>query len=291
VPKRAELLERENLARERAGDEAVDIVLAAAKSQNLPRGDLEFRSPVDDVLLPTAKVTAGTLVLALREAPLVVVVLIAVFVTSESWQFFARLDGWQYTKVIAGFAILISLVVIFGLREEWRTASRVPDDASPGSEAESALADAGFGDPPPGLTAPAFSRWTVGAVQFGRLVLACAVVGLATAALFVLLGAVGVSAELAGAWATWPGEEPAHTADTLFEISWLGDHAETVTLELLLLSGAIGAIAALAFSVELVTGERLREELIRRRFAGYSAAFRGWARLYHGAPPEPEPET
>ena len=283
---RAGLLEREDLARSHAGDEPVDRVLTAAKSYNLPRAARELRSPVDDLLLPTAKVTAGTLFLALREAPLVIVVLIATFVTSESWQFFARLDGWQYAKVIAGFGIVITVVLVFGLRDEARKAYTIPDEPPPPSELEQPLADAGFGDPPAGMQAPGFSRRMVGVTAAGRLLLECALVGAAAAGLFVLLGAVGVSNELASSWATRPGEEE-HAVKTLFEISWLGDHAETVTRELLLVSGALGAIAALAFSVELATGERLREELLRRRFAAYATAYRAWARLYHGEAPEP----
>ena len=289
---RRELLEREELARASAGDEAVDRVLTAAKSHNLPRGERDLRLPVDDVLVPTAKVTVGTLFLALREAPLVVVVLIAVFITSESWQFFARLDGWQYAKVIAGFGIVIAVVLVFGLRDEARAAYTISDHEPEPSEIEQPLADAGFGNPPAGLKAPTVSRWLVGVTQAGRLLLQCGVVGLAAAGLFMLLGAVGVSTDLVSAWATRPGEE-AHQPDTLFEISWLGDHAETVTTELLLICGALGAIAALAFSIELATGERLRHELLRRGFMAYGVSFRAWARLYHGQPPAPpeEPEA
>src|SRR3712207_8474912 len=87
---RPELLERERLARAVTDDAAVDRVLGAAQSVGLPRGQAQLRPGVDDVLLPTAKITAGTLRLALREAPIVVVVLVAVFVTGESWQFLDR---------------------------------------------------------------------------------------------------------------------------------------------------------------------------------------------------------
>ena len=42
----------------------------------------------------------------------------------------------------------------------------------------------------------------------------------------------------------------------------------------------------------MVTGERLRGEVLQQRFAGYRTAFLAWARLYHGAaPPEPEPPS
>jgi hypothetical protein len=288
VKPRGELLERETLAREHSGDEAVDRVLSAARSYGLPRGKSERHLPVEDVLRPTAKVTLGTLFIALREAPLVVVVLIAVFITSESWQFFARLDAWQYAKVIFGFGVVIAVVLVFGLRTEARTAYTIGDDEPGPSEIEQPLADAGFGPPPAGLTAPALSRLLAGATQAGRLLVECAVVGLAAAGLFLLLGAIGASPELVSSWATRPGEE-AYSAHTLFEISWLGEHAETVTRELMLVSGALGAIAALSFSIELVTGQRLREELLRTRFVGYGMAFRAWARLHHGSPPPIEP--
>ena len=285
---RQELLEREALARELAGDEAVARVLSVSQSYNLPRGDRRLRSPVDDVLLPTAKVTANTLRLALREAPLIVVILIAVFLTAESWQFFARLDGFQFAKVMAGFAVLIALVILFAIREEWKAAYTIPTNAPAPSELERPLADAGFREPGPGLTAPWFSRWMLGLTQTLRLFLESAVVGALAAGLFVVLGAIGVSPELAGSWSAFGGEDT-HKVDVLFEIPLLGDHAEPVTAELLFVSGAIGAIAALAFSVELATGERLREEgFLRDRFAGYGTAFRAWARLYQGDPP-PQP--
>jgi hypothetical protein len=298
VKTRAELQQREALARERADDAAVDRVLGAAKSHWLPRGGERSASGVVGVPIAGAKLTFGTLVLALREAPLVVVILIAVFLASETWQFFARLDGWEYAKIIGGLVVLMAAILVVGLRTELKAAQTIPrrdeddeDRPSPPkpSPIEQPLIDAGFGDPPPGLTAPRSSRWTVGAQQVSRLVLLCLVVGLVAAALFTLVGATAVSPELAGSWSTRTGESPNHTVTELIDISLLGKHAETVTLELLLVSGAIGAIAALAFSVELVTGERLREELLRQRFAGYATAFRAWARLYHGEPPPPAP--
>jgi hypothetical protein len=284
---------REELARERAGDEAVDRVLMAAKQQWLPRGGERSAADVVGVPIAGARTTAGTLLLALREAPLVLVVLIAVFLASETWQFFARLDGWEYAKVIAGLVIIMAVILVLGLREEGRAVSTVPDEHDPG-ELEAAIAAAGFGPPPTGLRAPRHSRWTLRATQVTRLVLLCAGVGLVAAAVFALMGATAVSPELSSSWSTRAGEMPNYQVHELLNISFLGQHAETVTRELLLVCGAIGAIAALAFSVELVTGERLKSELLQRRFGGYRSAFLAWARLYYGeapTPPDPEPDS
>jgi hypothetical protein len=287
-----EMRRRERIAREHAGDEAVDRILAAAKQQWLPRGGERSAADVVGVPIAGARVTAGTLLLALREAPLVIVVLIAVFLASETWQFFARLDGWEYAKVLAGLVIIMAVILVVGLREEARKASTIPDaEYEPhAEELEAAIAAAGFGPPPFGLRAPRQSRWTLRGTQVVRLILLCAGVGLVAAAVFALMGATAVSPDLAGSWSTRTGESPNYHVHELLNISLLGQHAETVTRELLLVCGAIGAIAALAFSVELVTGERLKEELLERRFGGYRSTFLAWARLYHGEPPaSPEP--
>jgi hypothetical protein len=284
VAARPELIERERLARRCAGDEPVDRVLVAASRYRLPRGERHFSAPGADALIPTVRLTADTLRLALREAPLVVVVLIGIFLGSEAWQFFARLDGFQYAKVMGGFLAVIVAIYAFGLWREFRGASTIEDEPQRPSQIERPLVAAGFGDPPPGTRAPAFSRAVVGVAQITRLVLESAVVGAITAALFVILGAIGVSAQLAASWSSRAGETSYH-AHELFRISLLGTHSATVTSELLLTCGAIGAIAAIAFAAELVTGERLREEFLRPRFAGYASAFRAWARLHRGSPP------
>jgi hypothetical protein len=281
--------QREAVARHYAGDEAVDRVLGSARQQWLPHA-ADTRRAQDVVTAPIAgaKFTFGTLLVALREAPLVIVVLSAVFLASETWQFFARLDGWEYAKVIGGVIFLMAVILVLGLREEARRASTVPENPPPPSELERPLAEAGFGDPPAGLRPPWRSRASLRASHVTRLVLMCVGVGLAAGAIFALLGATAVSPGLAGSWATRTGETATYKPREVVDISLLGKHAETVTVELLLVCGAIGAIAALAFSVELVTGERLRGELLQRRFEGYRTAFLAWARLYHGKPP-PEP--
>src|SRR5204862_6340588 len=205
----SQLREREQVARQVMGEPAVDRVLAGARSQWLPTGPRDrTAADVAQVPLAGAKFTAGTLLLALREAPLVIVVLSAVFLASETWQFFARLDGWEYAKVIGGVIFLMALILVFGLREEARRASTVPDDASRPSDIEQPLVDAGFGDPPAGLRPPLRSRISLRSSHVSRLVLVCLGVGLAAGAIFALLGATAVSPSLSGSWATRTGEPP-----------------------------------------------------------------------------------
>jgi hypothetical protein len=285
VKVRPELLARERLARAVTDDATVDRVLTAAQSVNLPRGESRLRSPVDDVLLPTAKITAGTLRLALREAPIVVVVLIAVFLTSESWQFFGRLDGIHYAKVLGGFGVVIVVVLVFAIYDELKRAATIPTEVGPHNELEAPLADAGFGPPPSGLRAPATSRRILGVTQVAYLFVSSAGVGALTAGLFVLLGALSIDPDLATSWAA-RDDDQGYSADVLFEVPLLGDVSEPVTSELLRVCGGLGAIAALAFAVELLSSERLREELLEKRFQPYATKFRAWARLYHGAAPE-----
>jgi mannose-6-phosphate isomerase-like protein (cupin superfamily) len=284
VKVRPDLLERERLARGATDDQTVDRVLTAAQSVNLPRGESRLASPVDDVLLPTAKMTAGTLRLALREAPIVVVVLLFGFVAAEPWQFFGRLDGVEYAKVLAGFAVVIGVVLTFAIWDELKAASTVPAEPPGPSEYEAPLAAAGFGPPPAGLRAPRRSRGLVGVTQVAYLFLSCLGVGALTGALFVLLGALAVSPDLASSWASRSGETGYHV-HVLFDVPFLGSVSEPVSSELLGVCGALGAVAALAFAVELVSSDRLREELLQQRFAPYAAKFRAWARLYHGSAP------
>ena len=291
MPGTDDMRRREQLARHYAGDRQVDQVLARARSQWLPTTKERSRQDVVAAPIAGAKFTVGALMLALREAPLVIVVLIAVFLASETWQFFARLDGWEYAKVIGGLVVIMAVILMLGLRQEAKAASTVGGSDEESAE-EEALKRAGFGAPPPGLRAPLASRLTLRATQVGRLILLCAGVGVVAALVFTLMGATAVSPELAGSWATRAGEATNYKPDELLDISFLGKHAETVTTELLLVCGAIGAIAALAFSVELVTGERLRGEVLQQRFAGYKTAFSAWARLYHGdPPPDPAPDS
>jgi hypothetical protein len=292
VKLRPDLLARERLARGATDDQTIDRVLTAAQSVNLPRGESRLRSPVDDFLLPTAKMTAGTLRLALREAPIVVVVLIATFAAAETWQFFGRLDDVEYAKVLAGFGVVIAVVLTFAIWDELRAASTIPEEPPEPSEIEAPLATAGFGPPPSGLRAPRRSRGVVGVTQVGYLFLSCAGVGAITAGLFLLLGALGVNPDLASSWSARSGESGYHV-HVLFDVPFLGNVSEPVTSELLRVCGSLGAIAALAFAVELVSSDRLREELLQRRLSPYATKFRAWARLYHGdapEPPEPQPE-
>src|SRR4051812_50065473 len=93
---------REQLARELSGDEPVDRILTAAKQQWLPRGGERSAADVVGVPIAGARVTAGTLLLAPREAPLVVVVLIAGFLPSETGQVFAPAGGWGEAEGVAG---------------------------------------------------------------------------------------------------------------------------------------------------------------------------------------------
>jgi hypothetical protein len=244
---------------------------------------------------PVAETVGQSLLLALRESPLLMAVLFLAFFTAEAWQFFARLSVAEYWGVIGGILLLALLAFVLGLRRPWVATYRMYEDDLPGFDGEflrrttkefpeeKTLASTGLTEAEGRVVVPRTSRWVVGAIEAVRLFFLGIVVGAAIAAFFTALGAIGVDRDLTSAWTTLQSGKRYEPSS--FDPPLIGS-IPGVTDVLARLSVALGAIAALNFAVRIVTDEEARRETVDERFALYGSAIRTWARLYHGRLPE-----
>ena len=190
-----------------------------------------------------------------RAVPLLLLITVAVFLTSETWQMMSRLAGVSFVAtllvfVVAGGGFLLTRapgdIAAIEQFEDWPSVrpflAETPADAV-------ALPDHGDPSEPPlnrgQRTNMLVLALTTQAVQI-------TVVASAVWAFFVLLGLVAVHPDTA---TLWMGVEP----DVLFEFS-LGESTFALTEQLLRVAAFLAAFSGLAFTVYLVTDPTYREE-------------------------------
>ncbi|HWM23038.1 MAG TPA: hypothetical protein VNO51_25330 [Ilumatobacteraceae bacterium] len=190
-----------------------------------------------------------------RAVPLLLLITVAVFLTSETWQMMSRLAGVSFVAtllvfVIAGGGFLLTRapgdIAAIEQFDDWPSVrpflTETPADAVVLPE---------HGDP----SEPPLNRGQ----RTNMLVLALTtqavqitVVSSVVWAFFVLLGLVAVHPDTVTAWV---GSEP----DVLFEFS-LGASTFALTEQLLRVAAFLAAFSGLAFTVYLVTDQTYREE-------------------------------
>lgn len=230
----------------------------------------------EDVVTAIPATTFDALKLGLRRMPLLLALLIVLFVTSESWQFFGRIEDARFGFVMVLFGIAATIVLAVGLFP------RI-DDA------------AGEGEPP----VPAAARRQARVRLLVRLLFETAVVGAIIFGVFFLLGLVAVDRELTETWSQRSDDETLRVFDLDALLPWNreGDvdikayEAAGVFFSepLLRLSALLGAFAALTFAVELVSDETLRNEIVEKRVGEYEQAVAAWRAAATAPPPRTAP--
>ena len=187
--------------------------------------------------------------------PLLLLITVAVFLTSETWQMMSRLEGVSFVAtllvfVLAGGGFLLTRapgdIAAIEQFDDWPSVrpflAETPADAV-------VLPDHGDPSEPPlnrgQRTNMLVLALTTQAVQI-------TVVSSVVWAFFVLLGFVAVHPDTVTAWI---GAEP----DVLFEFS-LGASTFALTEQLLRVAAFLAAFSGLAFTVYLVTDQTYREE-------------------------------
>jgi hypothetical protein len=172
---------------------------------------------------------ATSVVLLARAIPLLMLFSVVLFLTTEMWQTFARMDDASL-GAIAGLLVAVGTLFLV---------ARLP------REVESLERDVGGGPP---LSRQ--QRFNVGLVMFVSHALQVLVVSLAVGVFFVAFGLLAIPASLLD---TWVGSPP----ETFVTIAGVDVHTE-----LLRVSAAIAAFSGLYYAIAVLTDATYREEFL-----------------------------
>ena len=205
----------------------------------------------------------------MRALPLLLLIVVVVFYTTEPWQL-AHTLTWPV--LLLGAAIFIVLAVVFAaIRAPAQIGELLASDGWPETcrrvaDTPAALLAVGISydapEPPPLSRSERRNARMVVVVSEGTLV---TIVSGSLFLFFVLLGLLTVPPELAR---TWLGRPP----DVLFSFDLLGEHLG-LTSELLKVSTFLAAFAALQFTVSLLSDGAYQEEFLANLRAGLRKAF------------------
>ena len=205
----------------------------------------------------------------MRALPLLLLIVVVVFYTSEPWQLAHEL---KWPVLLLGGNVFVALAVLFAAIRtpsqigEFAASDPWPDlcsrvvDTPAAPLAESIPDDAP--EPPPLSSSEQRNTRMVVVVSEGTLV---TIVSGSLFLFFVFLGLLTVPPTLAG---TWIGAPP----DVLFSFVLLGEHLG-MTVELLKVSAFLAMFAALQFTVSLLSEGTYQEEFLANLRAGLRTAF------------------
>lgn len=186
---------------------------------------------------------ATALTLLVRAIPLLLLFGVVLFINTEMWQTFARLDAG---RLLGGLGLLVAVGAAFLVARAPREVDELERDVR---------ADAG-GDP-----LDRRERINVGLVLLVSQALQITVVGAAVAAFYIAFGLLAIPESLIE---TWTGASPT-------VVTRVGGLA--LTTELLQVAGAIAALSALYYAIATLTDATYREEFLHDLTGDMRASF------------------
>lgn len=214
--------------------------------------------------------------IAIRAMPPVLAVLLFLSLSEETWQAFGDLLGWRYVGVVIAFAVLITLILVYGIGRE-RAAVR---GIEPGDELEQraratpalGLVERGVRPAAPKLGRVA--RVNLALALFLSLALRVVAVAAAVGLFFLVFAFLVVDRELALRWVD---------ADPNFLITAVIADREVVLTEAhFRVAGILGAFGGLYFIAVAVGDARHREQFLDDELDRLSRVTAAWA-YYRGA--------
>ena len=214
--------------------------------------------------------------IAIRAMPPVLAVLLFLALSTETWQAFGDLIGWRYGGVVVAFAILVTLILVYGLSRERAAMYSI----QPGEELEErarrtpALALVERGVAPASATLGRIERLNLGLALLLGLVLRVIAVALAVGLFFLIFALLVVDRELALSWVD---------ADPNFLVTAVIADREVVLTEAhFRVAGILGAFGGLYFTAVAIGDARHRERFLDDELDRLSCVTAAWA-YYRGA--------
>ncbi|MGI9659338.1 MAG: hypothetical protein ACR2OD_10550 [Gaiellaceae bacterium] len=214
--------------------------------------------------------------IAIRAMPPVLAVLLFLSLSTETWQAFGGLIGWRYGGVVIAFAILIVLILVYGLSQERAAVHSI----EPGEKLEErarrtpALALVERGVVPSAPRMGPIERLNIGLALVLSLALRVFGIALAVGFFFLVFSFLVVDRDLALRWVD---------ADPNFLVSAVIADREVVLTEAhFRVAGILGAFGALYFTAVAIGDARHRERFLDDELDRLSRVTAAWA-YYRGA--------
>ncbi len=223
-----------------------------------------------------ASTLADSGAIAIRAMPPVMAVLLFLALSMETWQAFGGLSGWRYGGVVIAFAILVVLILVYGLSRERRGVH----DFEPGEELEErarntparVLVERGVVPSTPALGR--IERLNIDLALLFSLALRVIAVALAVGLFFLIFAFLVVDRELA---MRWVGDDP-----NLLVSAVIADREAVLTEAHFRVAGILGAFGALYFTAVAIGDARHRERFLDDELDRLARVTAAWA-YYRGA--------
>lgn len=217
----------------------------------------------------------------LRALPLLLIVVVLIFFTAETWQLAHEL---RWPVLLLGAALFLALALVFAAIRAPDQIGEIEHDGLDAATTRDLVADTPCAPLAPRrgrFAPPPFSRRERRNVRMVVVVSEATLVAVVSGALFLfflVLGLVTIPPTLAE---TWIGQPP----DVLFTFDLFGEHMG-LTSELIKVAGFVTAFAALQFTVSLLSDRAYEDEFLSGLRADLRRAFAVRAVYLHAVLPD-----